>query len=173
MTPIQPDLKWCTEISTAKNLPPRCPFASVHRCPRYYVSLSLLSKDGVTTTLDPKEEQFLLENWKRSDLWPATNEQESIVGGQPGRPSFFSKFCPEVSFDIFGWFASALAYHVDETDKDNAHRTLAQEGAVAHDWRWTWSKVTPLHYSECRIYSLLRLGVNDKKNRPRIGFNGG
>ena len=171
MTPIQPDLKWCTEISAAKSLSTRCPFASVHRCPRYYASTSLLGNAGVATPLDPQDDQRLLERWKRSDLWPVTDEQETRIGGQPGKPSIFSNFCPEVTFDIFGWFASTLAYHTDEIDVDNAHRFLSKTGTNTHDWRWTWSIVTPMHYTECPLYSLLVLGVNDIKNKSQIGFN--
>jgi hypothetical protein len=171
MTAIQPDSKWCADISAAKGVPGRCPFASVHRCPRYYASTSLLGANGAATPIDAQEDQRLLERWKRSDLWPVTAENETRVSGQPGKPSMFSNFCPEVSFDTFGWFGSALAYHVDETDQDNAHRSLAKEGATAHDWRWTFSAVAPLHYTECPLYSLLTLGVRETKDRPQIGFN--
>src|SRR6266478_1120232 len=50
MTP-QPTLKWYTDISASKSLSPRCPFASVHRCPRYYQSVSLLGEAGVATAI--------------------------------------------------------------------------------------------------------------------------
>jgi hypothetical protein len=70
---IQPDLKWYTEISVAKKLSPRCPFASVHRCPRYYESIALLGDVGVATSMDPTEDERLLNKWKHSDLWPVTH----------------------------------------------------------------------------------------------------
>jgi hypothetical protein len=171
MATVQPNLKWYTDISAAKNLTPRCPFASVYRCPRYYASISLLSRAGMTTSLDSEEDQRLLEKWKRSDLWPVTAEQDSQVMGPDGRPSHFRNFCPEVSFDRFGWFASNLSYYADEIDVDVAHRNLHKEEATAHDWRWTWSFVKPSHYAECPLYSPLQLGVNDTKDKPQIGFN--
>jgi hypothetical protein len=130
-----------------------------------------LGEAGVAAPIDPQEDQRLLEKWKRSDLWPATAEHESRVGGRPGRPSIFTNFCPEVSFDTFGWFGSTLAYHAGEIDQDNSHRSLAKEGAIAHDWRWTFSVVVPLHYTECPFYSLLTLGINETKGKPQIGFN--
>lgn len=133
MTTVQPDLSWCTEISVAKGLSARCPFASVHRCPRYYASTSLLGEVGVATALDPVEDQRLIEKWKHTDVWPATTEQEPRVMGPEGKPSLFSQFCPEVSFDNCGWFASTFVYHADETDVDNAHTLLAREGATMHD----------------------------------------
>lgn len=170
MATIQPDLPWYTEISASKNLSPRCPFASVHRCPRYYESISLLGQVGVATSIDADEDQSLLERWKRSDLWPVTKEQAVQVMGAEGKPSHFHNFCPEVSFDRFGWFASHLSYHADEIDVDVAHRNLANEGATAHDWRWTWSLATPMHYADCRLYSPLLLGVHEIKNRGPIGF---
>jgi hypothetical protein len=87
MTAIQPDSKWCADISAAKGVPGRCPFASVHRCPRYYASTSLLGANGAATPIDAQEDQRLLERWKRSDLWPVTAENETRVSGQPGKPS--------------------------------------------------------------------------------------
>ena len=80
---IQPDLKWYTEISASKTLSPRCPFASVHRCPRYYQGVALLGETGVATTIDPAEDAELLERWKRTDLWPVVREQETSVMGSP------------------------------------------------------------------------------------------
>jgi hypothetical protein len=121
--------------------------------------------------MEPEEDQRLLEKWKRSDLWPVTDEQATQVMGPEGKPSLFFKFCPEVSFDRFRWFASNLSYYADEIDEDVAHRNLAEEGATAHDWRWTWSLVTPMHYAECPLYSPLLLGVNNTKNKAPIGFN--
>ena len=93
--------------------------------------------------------------------------------GREGDPSHFSNFCPEVSFNRFGWFASHLSYYADEIDVGVAHRNLADEGATTHDWRWAFSLVTSMHYSECPLYSPLLLGVNNTKaNKPPFGFGG-
>ena len=170
MTHEQPNLNWYTNISASKGLSGRCPFASVHRCPRYYASIALLGESGVTPALNPEEDKHLLETWKRTDVWSVTAEQEPTVGGQPDRPSIFANFCPEVLFDAFGWFASTLAYHADEIDVENAHRELAREGATTQDARWAWSKISPLHYTECRLYPPLLLGVKKIKSGSTIGF---
>ena len=90
--------------------------------------------------------------------------------GPKDKPSLFSNFCPEVSFDTFGWFASNLASYADEIDADFAHRRLAKEGASVQDWRWAWSQATPTHYTECPLYSPLLLGINDAKEKASIGF---
>jgi len=121
------------------------------RCPRYYESLSLLSSAGITTVLQPSEEQRLLRKWKKSEHWPKVDEHAaSVLDGK-----HFSHFCPEVAFDVFGLFASELHCYADEIDTDVAHKQLSKQGALASDWRWQWSNITPLHYSECRLYSLL------------------
>lgn len=172
MAAIQPDLQWYTEISAAKNLSPRCPFASADRCPRYYESLSLLGKVGVSTSIPSDKDQRLEENWRRSDLWPVTMEQSALVMPRlDGEPSQYLNFCPEVAFDRFGWFASHLSRHSDPIDVDVAISNLEVEGASPDDWRRTWSLVKPLHYAECRLYSLLLIGGNDATGKAPIGFS--
>jgi len=141
-------------VSSQKSISPRCPYANVDRCPRYYESLSLLGSADITTALQPSEDKRLLKKWKNSEHWPKVKEDEPFI--HPPRDSKnFSNFCPEVAFDVFGLFASELHRYADEIDTHAAHAQLANEGASANDWRWQWSHITPLHYSECRLYSLL------------------
>jgi hypothetical protein len=90
--------------------------------------------------------------------------------GPANEPHIFDKFCPEVTFERFGWFASFLARHADEIDSDCASRRLAEEGGSADDWRWLWASATPMHYSDCSLYSPLLMGVNDIAKKPQIGF---
>lgn len=154
MASTNPSLGWYTGISATKSMPPRCPFASVHRCPRFYQSLSLLSKCG-STGIEAAEDEALFKKWSGSDLWPATKEQATAIMGPPDEPRHFKNFCPEVSFDRFGLFATELCAYSDEMDRDNAHRSLARRSAGPEDWRWAWAHVLPLHYSECPLYSPL------------------
>src|SRR5205814_7838932 len=99
---IQPSLDCYTEISHRSALPPRCPFASVQRCPRYFLSLSLLGQAG-STKIDPDTDKERLDKWRKSDLFPATREQEpSISRGLQDSPNHFLNFCQEVLFDRFG-----------------------------------------------------------------------
>lgn len=153
MESIEPDYDWYSTISSQENLPPRCPYANVDRCPRYYECLSLLGSAGITTALQPSEEKRLLKKWKKSEHWPKVREHESSIWNNSKR---FHNFCPEAAFDVLGLFASELHHYADEIDSNAAHAKLAKDKAVANDWRWNWSHVTPLHYSECRLYSLLR-----------------
>lgn len=148
---VTANFDWYSSVSSQKSIPPRCPYANVDRCPRYYESLSLLGSAGITTALTQSEEKRLLKKWKNSEHWPKVNEHAaSVLDGK-----HFSHFCPEVAFDVFGLFASELHRYADEIDTHAAHAQLANEKSPANDWRWQWSNITPLHYSECRLYSLV------------------
>lgn len=151
---IYPDLSWYSEISDQKNVSLRCPYANVHRCPRYYSSLYLLGNDGITTKMETEKIQKLNELWNKSDLLPVITEHDTSIMGSDGNKSGFSNFCPEVSFDIFGLFAVSLFPYADGIDRGVAHAQLAKE-AHPKDWRWNWAHVEPLHYLECPVYSLL------------------
>lgn len=169
-TPI-PNLKWYTDISKEKGMLPRCPFASVHRCPRFYQSLSLLGKHG-STSLETAEDGALLEKWSKSDLWPATLEQATGVMGPGSRAKHFVNFCPEVPFERFGIFASHLNDYSDELDRDNAHRSLSRTGEGPENWRWTWAHLTAMHYSDCPLYSPLALEGAATKSSATKGDKG-
>jgi hypothetical protein len=164
MVKVNPSLDWYTGVSATKRMPPRCPFASVHRCPRFYQSLSLLSKCG-STEIEPAEDEALLKKWGVSDLCPATKEQATSIAMPADEPRHFKNFCPEVSFERFGLFASELSAYSDEINRDNAHRSLGRRGAGPEDWGWAWAHVLPLHYSECPLYSPL---AHDSAKSPTL-----
>ena len=149
-----PDLDWYSSVSSAKGLTMHCPFATVEACPRYYQSLSLLPETG-TTEIAADEDTRLLEKWKKSDLWPRIDEHATSVSKADSRLSMICNFCPEVTFDRFGYFCTFLSTYVDEIDSDSAHRRLRHENAQVSDPRWTWSGIVPQHYSECSLYSIL------------------
>lgn len=151
---VTPDLPWYKAISERKGVPPRCPYASVDRCPRYYQSLSLLGSAG-STAIPRREDERLLRKWGRSDIWPKTGEQATSIFGPEGDPHIFSNFCPEVSFDRFGYFAAFLAQYPDETDAGAAHVYLRKQEIPFSDPRWTWAGVHSMHFTDCPYYSLL------------------
>ena len=52
MYEVVPDINWYREFGEAEELPPRCPYASEEKCPRYFQSLVLVGIAGVTR-VDP------------------------------------------------------------------------------------------------------------------------
>jgi hypothetical protein len=172
MASIIPNLAWYTAVSKSKEMLPRCPLASVYRCPRYYQSISLLGEGAGGTSIDPAEDTRLLEHWRGSDLWPVTTEQATSTFGPQGSPDIFSNFCPEVTYERFGTFASQLCAYADEIDRDAAHAALGKAKVPSGDPRWAWASVSPMHYSECPLYSSLAASSATPKPAPRrpIGF---
>ena len=157
-----PDIDWYTRLSEIKKVQPRCPFASVEFCPRYYQSLSLLSYAG-STSIDDNEDERLKEFWGKSDLWPKTGEYETSIAGPSGNPRIFSNYCPEITYDRFGYFASFIAGYADEIDTEQAVRQLSIINAPKNDWRWYWGSLTAIHYTNCNLYSTLN--YRSKSNR--------
>ena len=154
MKVVQPNLEWYTKISVHRGLSTRCPFASAHLCPRFYQSLSLLGSAG-STPIKPSEDKLLLDKWRKTDLWPITDEQATSISGPENETKHFWNFCPEVTYERFGLFALSLDRYADEIDIELAHSKLTKGGSGRQDWRWTWASVIPLHYSDCVLYSPL------------------
>lgn len=154
MSNTNPTIEWYSKVSENKGLLPRCPFRSVYRCPRYYLSLSLLGEAG-STKIAETEDKKLLEMWRKSDLWPTTQEDKPGIMQADGETRSFDTFCPEVLFDRFGYFATHLWRYPGEEDTERMHVSLASEKAPREDWRWYWGGLTPMHFSECPLYSPL------------------
>jgi hypothetical protein len=153
MTEI-PNREWYSKLSQERGAPFRCPFATVEACPRYYQSLSLLGAAG-STKIPEAEDERLLKHWKSSDLWPRTDEQATGIFGEPGNPFSYYNFCPEVTFERFGFFATSLSRYADELDAGHAHGRLAKEGVLPGHPNWSWSSCIPQHFTDCSIYAVL------------------
>ena len=149
MADANPDLDWYTRLSRADGVSPRCPYANVHKCPRYYESLHLLGDSGMTTQIPPEKIQELDTLWKESPFVPVIAEHDTSIWSSEGRPYGFKNFCPEVSFDVFGLFAGNLYRYADETDAKSG------ETYPPDHWRRVWASVSPLHYLKCPLYSQL------------------
>jgi hypothetical protein len=113
-----------------------------------------MGKHSGATEFDPEADKALSEKWRKSELSSVVREQEPSAFGS-GNDWSFSKLCPEVAGDRFGWFASGLYTYADEIDRDSAHARLGKMGDAGEEWRWAWAAITPMHYSECPLYSLL------------------
>lgn len=152
---VAPDLDWATSEGLRKGISPRCPFASVELCPRYFLSLAILGNSGVTTRIEKDNDRRLHEKWEKHPCWPRTTEQEPGVFSRDGSPRNFHHFCPEVMYDIFGAFATSISSYPDELDRDLAHERLGRRNASPKDWRWEWAGLVKMHYSECPLYAPL------------------
>lgn len=168
MSFVVPDLEWYTGRSGDLHRLPRCPFAAVEACPRYYQSLSLLGGAG-STPIDQQEDERLLKKWEESDLWPKTREQDTSIIRREGDAHQFRNFCPEVAFQRFGYFASYLGRYADEIDRNVAHAKLGNHSAARTDWRWVWASVEPQHYSDCQLFSVLSHRHNENEQRNAVG----
>ncbi len=160
---IQPNLDWYKKLSSRYKLPPKCPYVTIYKCPRYYLSVSLLGEKGITTPLDKKENKKCYRLWKKSELWPKRREEEpSIMGTETSK--IYRNFCPEVTFELFGIFATNLSEYVDELDRNIAHKELTKIKAGKDDWRWYWSSIASQHYTDCPLYSILLKNPIDLKS---------
>lgn len=156
---VYPDIEWYSRSSSKKAVSPRCPFANVYRCPRYYQSLSLLGMVGITTKIDNNKDKELLRIWQKSEYWPVVAEHSTTISGTEGEKKHFTHFCPEISYDVFGLFASSLHRYAVDIDRENAQRSLSVVNQPHEkDWRWEWAFVESLHYSECPLYAPLLNG---------------
>ena len=145
-----PDKKWYMNLSKERGVAAHCPFATVESCPRYYQSLALMGEAGISTNIPKTEDKRLLRYWKSNDLWPRTSEQATSVSS-----SGYSKFCPEVMFDGFGYFAESLFKYADEIDKDYAHQKLEKAEALNNHPGWSWEGCSGKHFTDCPLYSVI------------------
>jgi hypothetical protein len=163
---IEPNMEWYLSISRERNVAPRCPFATVDRCPRYWDSLSMLQHMGYTSVSE-QESQRLEKKWAGSDLRARTAEQDTSVSGSPSSKCL-TNYCPEITYESFGVFASFLSEHVDEIDRDMAVRRLSKEGVSQESWKWRWASLASMHYTECPLYSpLLHQPVSTLPDKPK------
>lgn len=166
--PIQSDFVWYSAESEKRGIPQRCPHATVHACPRYYQSASLLAKQRITASLDKETDDRIYQKWKNSDLWPVLLEDFTSMSGG-GTPNCFSNFCPEISYSTFGVFARLVIRFFDELDQESVYKQLEREGAKhGEDWRWRYLHVEPMHYSQCPVYSLL----SKETKMSEVNFHG-
>ena len=155
------NFEWYASVSRRQGLPPRCPFASVRRCPKYFHSLTSLADASVISDLDPAVRSHLEEKWSEDRPAVAEDSPGWMKAGDDNVLRQVFGICPEVGFDVFGRFASYFHTYPDDIDRDLGYRQLNRSGADRDDPRWTWASVIAEHYTECRHYSVL-LGATIK-----------
>ena len=78
MSNINPSLEWYAGESVRRGLPTqRCPFASVHRCPRYYQSRIGETRDGYVRVIRPSS---LTNNLLNAFLYPGRTATRNSPG---------------------------------------------------------------------------------------------
>jgi Hypothetical protein (DUF2513) len=162
-----PDIKWYLRISAERGVTPRCPFASVERCPRYYQSLSALGRAKISVELAPDEDKRLHVHWEKSELWPKSEEDSTHMFGNGEKFLTFSNFCPEVTYERFGHFAGQLVDYYDAAERYAAHQRLEGENCPSESWQWEWASLKPLHFTECPLYSPLSHAADATKQQPK------
>lgn len=149
------DFAWYSAESRKQKLSPRCPIAHAELCPRYYESLVVLGMEHaghVPITQVASERSASLERkWKPFQSVIA-EEGPSTFWAADERASV-NHLCPEVSYDIFGYFASDLYHYADGIDRELAEKGYERDG-IAEQFDARWESVTPRHYTECREYSI-------------------
>ncbi|MFJ4053181.1 hypothetical protein ACIPZC_06895 [Pseudomonas sp. NPDC089743] len=150
-----PDSSWYQSKSSDKGVPSSCPYANVHKCPRYYASIYMLGEARVTTSISDNKIEALDSFWKESGLLPVIEEEDTGISGSDGKTTSFSNFCPEVTFTYFNYYASYLGRYVDEIDKDCGQRTAEREN-IPGNWRYEWGFLTECHYLDCAVYNQVK-----------------
>jgi hypothetical protein len=162
-----PNIKWYLRISAERGVTPRCPFASVERCPRYFQSISALGRAKISVELTSDEDKRLHLHWKKSELWPTSDEDSTHMFGNGEKYFSYSNFCPEVTYERFGSFARELVDYYDAEERNAAHQRLRGENCPNESWQWSWASLKPLHFTECPLYSPLIHAVGSTKQKPR------
>lgn len=147
-----PDSSWYRRKSTEREAPFSCPYANVHKCPRYYASINILGEAKIITSITNDKKEALDNLWANSRLLPVIAEDDTGISGYEGKASSFSNFCPEVSFAYFNYYASYLAKYADEIDSDCGHR-IAEREKIPNDWRYEWGSISACHFLDCSVYS--------------------
>lgn len=144
----KPDFAWYSAESRKQGLPPRCPIAHAELCPRYWQSLDALGRKrhGGITEISPERSALLQRKWKSFEAVIA--EEEPVADEKS-----VDHFCPEVSYEIYGYFASFLHEFIDDIDRDAVWKMHERNGTTNQfDARWNW--IAPCHYTQCREYSI-------------------
>jgi 5-methylcytosine-specific restriction endonuclease McrA len=155
---IIPTFGWYSGESRKLGLPPRCPIAHAELCPRYWQSLDALGRNRGITTIPAEQNESLQHKWKSFSAVIA--EEEPIADEHS-----VTHFCPEVTYDIFGYFASFLHEYVDDTDREIVWRIHERDGTT-DQVDPTWQYISPLHYTECREYSIHATFATGKPSKP-------
>ena len=162
----RPDLAWYSGESRKQGLPtPRCPLAHAELCPRYYESLDALGRAGGFTNISSERSAALERKWKAFKSVIA--EEEPSISGRDEGVFTVDHFCPEVSYDAYGYFASNMFEYADDDDRGYAYKAYERE-EITEQFDPRWASIRPRHYTECRrtpIHATFTAGKPSKAAR--------
>ncbi len=160
--------KWYFDKSKAKNLPLHCPIAAPYLCLRFLITIDLSVEVGLCRGINLESKERYYRYWRKQLHKFINLEAEPAVSFINDEPFNMSNFCPEVSYLIFGYFASHVVRYTNEIDQNAMHQFLKRKMAGKGDWRWYYSNVVERHYTECPEFSI-SWGINKpSKNKSRI-----
>ena len=153
------------------SLPPWCPIASANYCPRYFKTVSLFRESDLIAGLDQSVEKEIEAYWKKTPFWPILLEEKPAITKIEGEWRTIRNICPEIGYELFGIFACFFAKYADEIDEGVAHAKLRKEKIPIDDWRWHFSSITWMHYSDCKEFSQYQAGlITPIMPKEKIGF---
>lgn len=156
MQRIVPDKIWWEKERNNRNASSICPYASSHRCPRYYDSIVLLSRSNIIAGMATEKEKELDEFWERTNFSSLCDEEvPAVTTKEFGGLSSVSNFCPEVSFKYLHYYADHMHKYVDEIDQDTGRR-IAEKHNLENDWKYIWMSVEPKFYLDCDVFESVK-----------------
>lgn len=156
MQRIIPDKIWWEQERRKHKAQSVCPYANSHRCPRYFESLVLLSRNKIIAGINDKKEIELEEFWSRTSFSSLCDEEvPAVTTKKYGGISSVSNFCPEVSYKYFNYYADFMHKYIDEIDQDAGQRIAARDNQE-NDWKYTWMQVSPTFYLDCALYESVK-----------------
>ena len=165
-----PNFAWYQKQSRALKLPPRCPFASVKLCPRYFRTLWLFGEHAVVERISSGEAMRLEDQLDKSSLFSREfqPQPELTLSNDHTRIIGWNDCCPEIAFDAYGVFAASGSF-MDKGDKKLRHAELKIANVQREDWRWNYFNMTPAHFTECHEYSILTSAAKESFGKRTKG----
>ena len=157
MSRVVPDKTWWQAEAKKRDALSTCPYASSHKCPRYFESLVLLSQIKMIAGITESKTDELTSFWNRTSFSSLCDEEvPSVSTKEYGGLSSVSNFCPEVSFKYLNYYADYMHKYVDEIDRDSGTRIADRDG-LPNDWKYTWMSVNPRYYLDCEVFDSVKV----------------
>jgi 5-methylcytosine-specific restriction endonuclease McrA len=163
-----PDFAWYQKQSQTYKQPSRCPFASARICPRYFFTLGLFGQHGLVERMSLKETDKLKNQLDQSPLFsPEFQPQPEVKARSDGTVVGWEDCCPELVFGVYHVFAVNGRLLYDKSDERLRHAELRAQNVHPDDWRWKFDYLAPMHFRECREFSILTRTTASKNRGDR------